>query len=94
MHRQVRTTPLPGCCIDRPVADAAAVAGDPTRAVSGLLLEDRRTDAVLVSESLHHSTEAAFTVTPVHGACRERPVVVLAGAGGAVLVVEVEGSGR
>jgi hypothetical protein len=63
MHRHVRSIPAPGCCIDRPVNDPAAVAGDPARPVSVLLLEDSRTDALLVSEALHHSGAAAFTVT-------------------------------
>jgi diguanylate cyclase (GGDEF)-like protein len=63
MSRQVRSIPAPGCCIDRPVADPAPLAADPSRAVRVLLLEDSRTDALLVSESLHHSTAARFTVS-------------------------------
>jgi len=63
MEQQVRSIPAPGCCVDRPLADPAAGAGDPARVVRVLLLEDSRTDAVLVAESLRHSSSAAFTVT-------------------------------
>jgi diguanylate cyclase (GGDEF)-like protein len=62
MHPDVRTTPAPGCCIDAPVAGVPAPATGTRRAVSVLLVEDSPSDAVLVSESLHHSGAAAFTV--------------------------------
>ena len=63
MHLDVRTTPAPGCCIDAPVTGLPASDAGTRRRVRVLLLEDSRTDALLVSESLHHSAAADFSVT-------------------------------
>jgi diguanylate cyclase (GGDEF)-like protein len=61
MHLNVRSTSTHSCCIDTP-SDAVVAKDGERRAVRVLLLEDSRTDAVLVSESLHHSAAASFTV--------------------------------
>jgi diguanylate cyclase (GGDEF)-like protein len=58
----VRSVPGPICCIGTPVDATPAPADEARRAVSVLLVEDSRTDAVLVSETLHHSPVAQFTV--------------------------------
>jgi diguanylate cyclase (GGDEF)-like protein len=62
MGLDVQPTPAPGCCIDAPVSGHPASDTGARRAVRVLLLEDSRTDALLVSESLHHSPVAAFSV--------------------------------
>jgi diguanylate cyclase (GGDEF)-like protein len=62
MHPDMRPRPAPGCCIDTPTVGLPTTGAGTRRPVSVLLVEDSRTDAVLVSESLHHSTAAAFTV--------------------------------
>jgi diguanylate cyclase (GGDEF)-like protein len=59
----VQSTPAPGCCVNAPADGPAANLSGPRRAVSVLLVEDSRADALLVSESLHHATGATFTVT-------------------------------
>lgn len=57
------STPAPGCCINTSAGNAAASGAGSGRSVSVLLVEDSRTDAVLVAETLHHCPAAAFTVT-------------------------------
>lgn len=59
----MRSVPTPTCCVGLAVDAAPGPADGARRTVSVLLVEDSRTDAVLISETLHHSPAAQFTVT-------------------------------
>jgi hypothetical protein len=88
MHRQVPSIPAPGCCVDRPLADPAAGAGDPARAVSLLLPEDSRTDPEPEGDRIDILARALLE------AADEAMYQVKRSGGRAVRIVEVGGSGR
>jgi diguanylate cyclase (GGDEF)-like protein len=58
----VQSVPAPTCCVGTPADEPLSPAGGARRAINVLLVEDSRTDAVLISETLRHSPAAQFTV--------------------------------